>query len=114
MTQKSPEQLEWERVRGLARQRRLPGLVGFAVGALMSLVGFAATHALLDADSDAKQARIERGEVVYERRAGPAHVLLLVGLPVLVGLGAGTLAFRLMGGKLSAEHVRGLKRLSGD
>ncbi len=101
----SSERDEWERAARAGRRRQRPLLYGLLAGLVVTAGGFAAL-ALIAQDM---QDRADQGEVVYEHR-GPKTTLGILVLPVLLGGAAFVAVFKAMGGKLSAEHERALRR----
>jgi hypothetical protein len=117
---KSPEQLEWERMQRMGRGRRRPLLIGGLAGVAAAILAAFLVVSLLDQQADEAREARERGETttrVYVRRRGfgvGGQILFHLAAPAIAGLAAGALAFRLAGGKFSAEHTRGLKELMRD
>lgn len=121
------ENEEWDQIakKGAAARRKklVPVLAGLGAFAIVFVTVFFAVGSVwaksAQADEDAKQARLARGERVYEwhargstkesRAAGDGLVLFLIATGAGVGAAAG--AFFALGGKLSAEYQRGFEAM---
>jgi hypothetical protein len=102
----SDVETEWARAQAAGRRQRRPLVLGVVAGVVATALSISGLMLVLEADLEAKTARVERGEIVYERSGGRTILGLLL-LPVLVGFGAGFGVFKAAGGKVAPEYRRG-------
>lgn len=99
------EQDEWAKAVASGKRRRRPLVFGAIAAVLVTVLGYAATFALLEG---AEERAEERG-YEYAPRRPERTVVGLLALPVLLGAVAFVVTFRATGGKLSAEYERGIR-----
>jgi hypothetical protein len=110
--EKTPEQLEWERAAKVGRSKSTKASLRIAASFLIAAVlGVGTLMVLLQLEEQAGIAReIARSEgVVFRRPRRTETGLHLILIPTGVGLVAFLGVFRLLGGRLSAEHLHGLR-----
>jgi hypothetical protein len=98
------EEEEWARAAKAGRRRKLPFVFGALAGTIV-IVATLVTQAMI---AQHRQDRANAGETVYEYEGTRTNIEVFFA-PVLLGALAFTIAFKVAGGKIPIEYIRGLR-----